>query len=322
MTAGDFENRNAARWAEYERLINAMERGAPVEGVDKLPQRFRELCLDFSLAKARMYGVRMSDRLNELVIRGYKLIYRSRRSGWEAVARMAMVTFPATVRKEWRLFWLCSAVFWIPFLLLVWAGKHDLTWIQSILGSDGMASLEQMYGPGGAVSHGRPGTGSDFAMFCFYINHNIGIDFRIFAGGVLAGVGTLFYLLFNGIYIGAAAGYCNAVCDPGLFWSFVVGHSSFELTGMVIAGMAGMRMGLSLLWPGRLSRARALVAGTKRAMPLIYGAAVMTAFAAIFEGFWSAQPLPHAVKYSVGAVLWSLHVVYFLFAGRRAADAA
>jgi len=322
MTAGDFENRNAARWAEYERMISAMERGDPTAGVDKLPQRFRELCSDFSLAKARMYGVRLSERLNELVIRGYKLIYRNRRSGWEAVVRMAVVTFPATVRKEWRLFWLCSAVFWIPFLLLVWAGKHDLTWIQSILGSDGMASMEQMYGYDGSVAHGRPGTGSDFAMFCFYINHNIGIDFRIFAGGILAGIGTIFYLLFNGVYIGAAAGYCNAVCDPHAFWSFVVGHSSFELTGMVIAGMAGMRMGLSLLWPGHLPRVRALVEATKQALPLIYGAAVMTACAAVFEGFWSAQPLPHAVKYSVGAVLWLLHVVYFLFAGRRAADAA
>ncbi|BCU79844.1 stage II sporulation protein M [Luteolibacter sp. LG18] len=328
MTSGEFENRNAARWAEYERLVDAMERGQEIGGVERLPQRFRELCLDHSLVQARMYGIRLGERLNALVIRGYKLIYRSRRHGWESVVRMAAVTFPATVRKEWRLFWLCSAVFWIPFLLLVWVAKHDLTWIQSILGSQGMAQMEEMYGGDSPLAKGRPGMGSDFMMFCFYIQHNIGIDFSIFAGGILAGLGTLFYLFFNGLHIGAAAGYCNAVCNPQAFWSFVAGHSSFELTGMVISGMAGMRMGLAILWPGRLPRVRALVEATKKAMPLIYGAAVMTACAAVLEGFWSAQPLTwlpgsaYAWKYSVGAVLWLLHIVYFLFAGRRAGDAA
>jgi len=322
MTPGDFENKNAARWAEYEALVASVERGKPLPGVEKLPQRFRELCLDFSLAQGRMYGVRLGERLNALVIRGYKLIYRDRRAGWEAVVKMAAVTFPSTVRKEWRLFWLCSAVFWIPFFLLLWVAHYDLTWIQSILGAEGMANMEQMYGGDTTLTHLRSAHGSDFMMFGFYIQHNIGIDFQIFAGGILAGLGTLFYVLYNGLSIGAAAGYCTVACNPEAFWSFVVGHSSFELTGMIIAGMAGMRMGLALLWPGRLPRGRALVTGAKRALPLIYGAAVMTAMAAVVEGFWSAQPIPVSWKYTLGAILWTLHVVYFLFAGRGAEDAA
>lgn len=322
MTSGDFESKNAARWAEYDAMIRSVERGHRVPGVEKLPQRFRELSLDFALARSRMYGVGLVERLNALVIRGYKQIYRSRRAGWESVVRMAVETFPAAVRKEWRLFWLCSAMFWVPFFLLVWAAKHDLTWIQSILGSEGMANLETMYGYGSDLSKGRQGTSSDFMMFCFYIYNNVSIDFRIFAGGILAGIGTLFFLLFNGIYIGASAGYCNAVCDASAFWSFVASHSSFELTGMIIAGMAGMRMGLALLWPGRLPRTRALVEKTRESLPLIYGAAVMTAIAAVFEGFWSAQPVPHSWKYAMGGLLWALHLVYFLFAGRRAGDAA
>ena len=75
-------------------------------------------------------------------------------------------------------------------------------------------------------------------MFCFYIWNNVAIDFRIFAGGIAAGAGTMFFLLFNGLHIGAAAGYVNVACDPESFWSFVAGHSSFELLGMVVAGVA------------------------------------------------------------------------------------
>lgn len=323
MTSGDFETKNSPRWAEYEALVESVERGKPMPGVEKLPQRFRELCGDYSLAQGRMYGIRMTERLNALVIRGYKMIYRTRRAGWETAVRMAAVDFPATVRREWRLFWLCSAVFWLPFFALLIAAKYDLTWIQSILGTDGMAQVEEMYGSGSNLAkHGRGGTGSDFMMFCFYIYNNVSIDFRIFAGGITAGLGTLFFLLFNGLHIGAAAGYANAVCDPHAFWSFVVSHSSFELIGMTISGVAGMRMGLAILWPGRLPRVRALVEATKGSLPLIYGAAVMTAFAAVIEGFWSAQPIPAVWKYSLGAVLWILHIFYFLLAGRRAGHAA
>ena len=61
---------------------------------------------------------------------------------------------------------------------------------------------------------------------------------------------TIFFLVFNGIHIGAAAGYANYACNPESFWTFVAGHSSFELLGMVVAGVAGMRLGLGVLKPG------------------------------------------------------------------------
>ncbi|NQX00392.1 stage II sporulation protein M, partial [bacterium] len=138
-------------------------------------------------------------------------------------------------------------------------------------------------------------------------------------GGSGGGLGTLFFLLFNGLQLGAAAGYVNHACNPESFWSFVAGHSSFELLGMTISGMAGMRLGLALLHPGRLPRVRALVEASKEALPLIYGAALLTTLAAVVEGFWSAQGwVPSEWKYLVGILGWVAHAAYFLRAGRGA----
>jgi uncharacterized membrane protein SpoIIM required for sporulation len=269
-----------------------------------------------------MYGGQITERLNELVIRGYELIYQTRRGRWENIIFFAMVKFPQVVRAEWRLFWLCNAVFWLPFGAMLLSANHDIRWIQAVLGAEGMASMEQMYGgKEEQLSHLRSEYGSNFMMFCFYIYNNVAIDFRIFAGGMAAGVGTLFFLLFNGLHIGAAAGYANHVCNPESFWSFVAGHSSLELLGMIISGMAGMRVGLAILRPGRLPRVRALVEASRQALPLIYGAAIMTALAAVVEGFWSAQALPSGLKYTVGIIGWLLHLAYFSFAGRRFTDA-
>jgi uncharacterized membrane protein SpoIIM required for sporulation len=225
--------------------------------------------------------------------------------------------FPQTVRREWRLFWLCNLVFWLPFFAMMLSAMHDLRWIQAALGANGMASMEQMYsGREEQLAHLRSEYGSNFMMFCFYINHNVAIDFRIFAGGMAAGLGTLFFLFFNGLHLGAAAGYVNHACDPDAFWPFVSGHSSFELLGMVVSGMAGMRLGLAILRPGRLPRVRALTEASKRALPLIYGAALLTTLAAVIEGFWSAQRIPSEAKYAFGIGGWTLLAVYFLLAGR------
>ncbi|HVJ44829.1 MAG TPA: stage II sporulation protein M [Luteolibacter sp.] len=320
MTVGDFEHQNEKRWLEYERLVESLEKGKPNEHADQLPRRFRELCVDLSLAECRMYGTHLTERLNALVIRGYEMIYRGKRGGWQAALALVTVGFPSAVRREWKLFWLCSAMFWVPFFAMMLVAKHDIGWIQAALGAEGMAGMDAMYGGKGEdqIAHLRSEYGSNFMMFCFYIWNNVAIDFRIFAGGMVAGIGTLFFLLFNGVHVGAAAGYVNHAGNPESFWSFVAGHSSFELLGMIVAGMAGMKLGLAILKPGRLPRVRALSEATKEALPLIYGAAIMTSLAAVVEGFWSAQLLPSALKYSVGIVFWLLHIAYFLLAGRRA----
>jgi uncharacterized membrane protein SpoIIM required for sporulation len=322
VTAGEFEEKNAGRWQEYERLVALVEAGKPAEGAETLPRRFRELCADLSLAEARMYGLRLTERLNALVIRGYKLIYRTRRGTWENIVKFITMDFPQTIRRERKLFWLCNAVFWLPFFALMISAKFDIRWVQAVLGPAGMASMEEMYGgKEQQLVHLRSEYGSNFMMFCFYIYNNVAIDFRIFAGGMLAGLGTLFYLLFNGLQLGASAGYANHACDPEAFWSFVAGHSSYELTGMVVSGMAGMRLGLAILRPGRLPRVRALEEAAKQALPLIYGAALLTTLAAFVEGFWSAQAIPSGWKYAVGIAGWVLLTAYFTLAGRRSAHA-
>jgi uncharacterized membrane protein SpoIIM required for sporulation len=323
MTSGDFEHKNQERWTEYERLIAKLEKNPRVAEAGQMPRRFRELCVDLSLAQSRMYGSRITDRLNQLVIRGYELIYRTRRGGWERAVSFVRADFPRAVRADWRLFWLCNAVFWIPFFAMMLSSAYDIRWVQAVLGSNGMASMDQMYGgKEEQLSHLRSQYGSNFMMFCFYIYNNVAIDFRIFAGGMAAGLGTLFFLVFNGLHIGAAAGYVNHACNPESFWTFVSGHSSFELLGMVVSGMAGMRLGLAILRPGRLPRVRALVEAAKEALPLIYGAALLTTIAAVIEGFWSAQRIPSEIKYGFGIMWWILLALYFLFAGRRTRNAA
>jgi len=157
-------------------------------------------------------------------------------------------------------------------------------------------------------------------MFGFYIWNNVRIGFQTFAGGLLFGVGSAWFLGANAVVIGAVAGYLTQVGYSETFWSFVAGHSSLELVAIVLAGAAGLRLGLAVIAPGGLSRRSALVAAAKPAVRMMYGAALMLFAAAFVEAFWSPlTEVPFQLKITVGLAGWGLLLAYFGFAGRARA---
>ena len=86
---------------------------------------------------------------------------------------------------------------------------------------------------------------------------------------------------------------------------------------MIVVGMAGLKLGFSLVVPGNYPRGKALARAGRRSLPLLLGGASITIFAAVIEGFWSAQPITASMKYFVGIVFWGLHLFYFTVVGRR-----
>jgi uncharacterized membrane protein SpoIIM required for sporulation len=176
-----------------------------------------------------------------------------------------------------------------------------------------------MYSPA-ADSIGRERlAGSDWIMFGHYIRHNIGVAFQCFAGGLFAGIGSLFFLGYNGAFGGAVAGYLTERGLSSTFYSFVATHAAFELTAIVLSGAAGLRVGFALLDPGRLTRAQALVVATRESAVLLYGVTALLLVAAAVEAFWSSATwLPPVVKYGVAAVCWTAMFGYCAFQGRRA----
>jgi uncharacterized membrane protein SpoIIM required for sporulation len=161
---------------------------------------------------------------------------------------------------------------------------------------------------------------TNLVMFGFYIWNNVRIGFQTFAGGLAFGVGSIWFLASNGVVIGAVAGYLTQIGYARTFWSFVAGHSSFELIAIVLSGAAGLRLGLAVIAPGDLSRKAALVAAAKPAVRVMYGAAVLFLIAAFVEAFWSPHTaIPFGAKIAVGAAGWVVLASYFAFAGRARA---
>jgi uncharacterized membrane protein SpoIIM required for sporulation len=291
------------------------------EAVQNLPAAYRRICQDLADAQARGYSVELVQELNQLVLRGHQFFYAQTRPAWREILQFILYGFPRLVRAEWRWISLAWLVTLVPALLVFFVIKIEPNLVYSLATHGQLAGYAEMYDPSGKHFTEARGAGADIGMFGFYIRNNVGIDFQTFASGLLGGIGSIFVLVYNGVQFAVVGGYLQGLGYGKTFWPFVVGHSSFEITAMVFAGAAGMKLGFAWFFPARRTRLAALKFASKNAIQLLYGAALMTFIAAWFEAFWSSSVLiPSEAKFFMGAFLWSGLTVYFVFAGRHYAN--
>lgn len=323
MTPLQFEAEYRAEWDELESLLATLRTGKGRDGAviagERVASLYRRACEQLALARARAYPAFLVDRLNRLTADAHQLIYQHRDYGLARLKTLVAVDFPRAVRAHSAYVWVSAAVLLLPMIVLgvlVYA-RPEL--ILSVVDPLTAASFREMYSET-SESLGRVReAGTDWAMFGFYIQHNIGIGFQCFAGGLFAGLGSLFFLAYNGAFMGAIGGFLTGQGLASTFYSFVVTHASFELTAIVLCGAAGLRIGHSVIAPGRLRRRDALVAAAREAVVLVYGATGMLVIAAGIEAFWSSgRWLPLPLKYSVAACCWAVVLGYLWRQGRHA----
>jgi uncharacterized membrane protein SpoIIM required for sporulation len=257
MKQHQFEEAHAAEWQQFELFLEKAK--SPPFPPAEMPERYRRICQALALAADRQYSPELVDRLNRLALRGHHALYRNRRRQSQRMLEFLLGGFPALVRAEWRLMAAAFLLFFGPLLGLIAVLQVYPEFVHYILEPGQIANFHQMYDP----ANRRLGTreaDSSLLMFGFYIWNNIRIGFQTFAGGLLFGVGSVWFLGSNGVIIGAVAGYLTQVGYAETFWSFVAGHSSLELLAIVVAGAAGLRLGMAVIAPGNASRRAALVA--------------------------------------------------------------
>jgi uncharacterized membrane protein SpoIIM required for sporulation len=329
MTPLQFEAAYGPQWDELEgalarvgrrRAFKRMAPGAPADAppdAARLARLYRSACEHLALARARAYPAHLTARLDALTLHAHELIYRRNDYGVARLKRLFLIDFPQSVRAHRRYVLVAGLVFGLPLVLLGVATYFDPGFILSMHDAQTVRNYEEMYGPA-AKSIGRErAANTDWMMFGFYIRNNIGIAFQCFAGGIFVGLGSLFFLAYNGIVAGSLAGYLTARGHGETFYSFVITHGAFELTAIVLSGAAGLRLGHALLAPGRRTRRAALELAAAEAAVLVYGVVAMLLIAAGLEAFWSsARWIAPAVKFGVGGTCWALVIAYLVWQGR------
>jgi len=312
-------------WDSLQSWLSALDRQAKrtlrQEQALDFPSSYRRVCHHLALARGRGYSHEITDRLQRLVQQGHRVLYRAPAPRWHRVAGFLVAGFPRLVRAQWRCMAAAAVLFYVPALVTLVLMQLRPELAHAVFSSAQLADFEKMYDP--ANAHIGRSSGTDMQMFGFYVMNNVSIAFRTFASGLFFGVGAIYVLGANGVLIGGVAGHLTAIGYGGPFWRFVVGHSPFELTALVIAGGAGLQLGLTLLVPGRQRRGPALVAAGWVGAQLALGAFAMLLVAAFIEAYWSSiAALPDALKFGSGALLWLLVLVWLWRGGRAGTHGA
>ena len=316
MTQQVFVSRREKSWNEFESAVRGGRKKLKARA-QWFPLGYRELTQDLNTAKAHGFDPSIIERLNSLVLEGNQILYTQRSWSLKSLVDFVLRLFPRAVRSQWRSLGASFLIFYgLAFFFGFLCVRHP-PFIYQLLGEDTILQMERMYDPESSHFLTPRDVSSDADMFGFYIYNNISIAFRTFAGGILAGIGSLVLLCINGAFLGAVAGHIINAGFSGTFFPFVIGHSSFELNAIVLSAQGGLLLGYSLFITRGLSRTASLRAAGKIALPIIAGAALMLVVAACIEAFWSSRhEFSPYLRYSVGAVLWLLVILYFVFAGR------
>jgi uncharacterized membrane protein SpoIIM required for sporulation len=311
-----FIAQNGPTWDRLEQLARQADRdprrlsGAEL---DELIQLYQRASAQLSHARTYFADPALTAHLTRVVAAASAAIYGNRPRSWRSITDFFGSTFPAAVWTNGRFIGLATALLLVPALVtLVWLTNSP----EAI---DATASPEQraIYAEEQFETYYSESPSAEFATFVGI--NNIWVSFLAFAGGAAAMVPGMVLLLVNGQAIGQAGAWMTTEGEASTFWTLIAPHGLLELTSIVLAASAGLRLGWTLLVPGHdRTRADALVEEGSRAGAMILGLVACFGVAALIEGFVTGSRLAIEVKVAVGVVIWVAFVAYVVVLGREA----
>ena len=249
------------------------------------------------------------NRLTLLVSDAHGVLYGQRDTEVRrGITQFATVTFPASIyalRKFILVAALLTAVPWAVFQ--IWLSVSPTAF--DVVAPDG-ASEQYINQDFEEYYSNQPS--QNFATEVFF--NNIRVGFLAFAAGVLLCVVTAALLAWNGANGGMAGGLFTHVGQADKFWGLILPHGLLELSAVVVAGAAGLRIGWSIIDPGDRPRFNALTDEARRAGSVLVGLVVAFMLAAIVEGFVTGKPWPTALRVGIGVCMfllfWGWTIVY------------
>lgn len=313
MKVAQLLEKRRQNWYELEQLclrvgsLNAAE-------YSRFSALYRSVCADLALAESYQLPHNTVQYLHRLTGKAHNLLYRRRRFDLQTVMDVLFQEVPQQIFRD-RAVQVAFGIFWGLFILsatLAYMKVQFPGYAEEMITPEGIAQMEQMF-------HDEPNrpVEQNIAMAAFYIKHNTGIGLSVFSWGLMV-VPGLFALASNALQIGASFGYMARpdVEEGRNFFHFVTAHGPFELTAIVLSAGAGLKLGMSWIAPGDLSRVDSMRKVGREALPIMGTSAVMFFFAALIEGFISPFALlPFWVKAGVSVISTILLMFYFVVLG-------
>ncbi|MFI5160042.1 MAG: stage II sporulation protein M [Sphingobacteriales bacterium] len=270
-----FVKQNADKWRSFE-----LERSTDP---DEIAERFIKITDDLAYAKTFYPKSKTTEYLNGLAATLHQSIYKNKREKRSRFITFWKLELPLLF-KTYEKQLLYSFIFFTVFCLMgVLSAKYDENFLKLILGSDYVDMTNENIARGDPF--GVYKSHDEWSMFFYIATNNIFVSLMIFVSGIIFSVGSVYYLLQNGLMLGSFEYYFFSkglgVQSILVIWI----HGTIEISSIIIAGGAGLVLGNSLLFPKTFTRIESLKKGAMDSMKMAVGLAPLFIIAAFFESF-------------------------------------
>ena len=316
VNATRFRAAHEADWARLEQLVTVMEkkslRRLSDEDLLALPGLYRTTLSSLSVARDTSLDRALIFYLEQLSTRAYFQIYGVQTPAGRQIGRFFAQQWPEAVRALWRETLACVVLTVGAAILAFVLIGSDPSWFYSIIpealagGRDPTASADYLRS---TIYDEQKDWLLTFATFLF--THNSQIAIFAFALGFAFAVPTILLILYNGMMLGAFfAVFASKGLGPNLAaWLMI--HGTTEIFAICISGAAGIRIGMAVAFPGRLSRMEAAVRAGRVAATAMVGTVIMLGAAGLLEGVGRQTILDDGLRALIGTAMLATWLVYF-----------
>jgi uncharacterized membrane protein SpoIIM required for sporulation len=313
VTIDRFVEDRRARWSRLGQLVTSargrVDRLA-ADDVLELGRLYRATTSDLAIARRDFPSDMATERLNDLVAAAHALVYSEAPTSGRRLRRFLFNELPATVRAQ--LPWTAAAfAIFLAFAVatfLIGLAYPDVA--QHALPGETREQLARRHLWTDIPEGFRPIAGP------LIIVNNVRVAVVLFAGGMTAGVLTIYGLAGNGAMLGTIFAVVQSYGLAGGLLAFIAGHGVLELSAIFLSGGAGLRLAWAILRPGERSRRDAIRVAAAQAARVVMLVVFVLGVAGLIEGFVSPSGAPDAAKALVGLVTGVMLWGYIAFAGR------
>lgn len=304
----------AAHDGEWRRLEQLVRRPRRLRGaeVDELVDLYQRVATHLSVLQSGGNDPSLVARLSSLVARARSAVAGTRQAVWRDALDLLLVDFPAVVYRT-RRWWFGAMVVSVLVMLAMGAYVDTHPEVQAQLISK--EDLDQLVAKDFADYYTQAAP-QDFAGKVFTNNAQIAAACVLF--GVLLGLPVVYVLAQNALNVGVAGGLMAERGRLDLFFGLILPHGILELTAVFVAAGLGLKLGWTVVDPGRRTRANALAAEGRALVTGAIGLAVTLFVSGVIEGFVTPSGLPTAVRIGIGVVAEALFLAWVFVLGRRA----
>ncbi|WP_043717745.1 stage II sporulation protein M [Nocardia asiatica] len=251
--------------------------------------------------------------LSALLARARGRVLGTRADTWQEIGRFFSHRFPAALYRSWP-WWVGVAAMFLAVStgLAVWVDRFESA--REVLGLP--RDTRSLTAPGGAFEtyYSEHPQGAFAAQV--WTNNAWVAAIALFTGVLV--LPAVYLLFMNALNLGVTAGLMADAGRLDSFFGFILPHGTLELTAVFVAGGAGLKLGWTLIDPGRLSRVEAVARQGRATATVALGLVAVLLVCGLIEGFVTPSPLPAPVRIAIGFTAEALFLAYVFGVGRRA----